>query len=892
MKKITLLTAFLISFVGFSQANKEIIQNYFDDNQSKLSISKQDISDWNIESEVTGSGTKITSCYIVQHYKGIEIFNAQSNVSIKNGKVINIGDNFKKDISQKVNSTIPTSTASEAFQKVYAELGYKINSKFTAIETKSPNKFKVSDGVQKKPIDAKLVYQYTSDDKLKLAWSFMFYSPDGDHLWSIRIDAVNGKILEKNDLTLSCNFGEHNSGKHNHTNTFNFAKSFYKNNNAIPAIPPSGSYKVIPYNYVSPDHSPFQLITTAGQPLASPNGWHDTNAVGGTDPLLKYTITRGNNVIAQEDALGINQQPNPGFSPDGGVGLNFDFPYCGFTQNPSGCTSSAATNLFYSVNVAHDIWYQYGFNEESGNFQANNYGKGGLDDDYVLADAQDGYANATTPRLNNANFSTPPDNGNPRMQMFLWDSGIASNNFNINSTSLLGSYVATDNSFSPGKVALPAAPSFLTADLVLYDDGTTTNIACVPALNAAQLSGKIAVLRRGTCNFVIKVKNAQNAGAIGVIVVNSVEEGPRNMGGGDATITIPAVCITKAFGESIILKMQTETVNVSLQAPKLTYIDGDFDNGIINHEFGHGISNRLIGGPLNTSCMTNYEQMGEGWSDWFSLMTQLKTGDAGTDSKTIGTFVIKQPTTGAGIRALPYSTNISVDTRTLTNSNTPIPPVPAPGQPQNTSYRYVVGEVWTSVMWDLTWAYINKYGYDSNIYTGTGGNNKIMRLVLDALKLQACNQASIINGRDNIIAADQATTGGQDYCLITEVFRRRGMGLNATSGSANDCNDQVADFTAFPAGSNCVLGVSYFKNDDMVSVYPNPSNGEINIKINQYNGKVNLQVVDLNGRVVYSLNNTDFNVEKSINLKSLQSGMYIVKINGEELNYTKKIILN
>ena len=49
---------------------------------------------------------------------------------------------------------------------------------------------------------------------------------------------------------------------------------------------------------------------------------------------------------------------------------------------------------------------------------------------------------------------------------------------------------------------------------------------------------------------------------------------------------------------------------------------------------------------------------------------------------------------------------------------------------------------------------------------------------------------------------------------------------------------------------------------------------------------------DLNGRVVYSLNNTDFNVEKAINLKSLQSGMYIVKINGEELNYTKKIILN
>ncbi|WP_143392627.1 T9SS type A sorting domain-containing protein, partial [Flavobacterium psychrophilum] len=68
--------------------------------------------------------------------------------------------------------------------------------------------------------------------------------------------------------------------------------------------------------------------------------------------------------------------------------------------------------------------------------------------------------------------------------------------------------------------------------------------------------------------------------------------------------------------------------------------------------------------------------------------------------------------------------------------------------------------------------------------------------------------------------------------------------------------------------------------------------GLVNIKINQFTGKVNLQVIDLNGRVVYSLKNTDFNIEKTINLNNLQSGMYIIKIEGDELNYTKKIILN
>ena len=52
-------------------------------------------------------------------------------------------------------------------------------------------------------------------------------------------------------------------------------------------------------------------------------------------------------------------------------------------------------------NIMHDLWYQYGFDEASGNFQDTNYGKGGVGGDYVNADAQDGSG------TNNANFGTP-----------------------------------------------------------------------------------------------------------------------------------------------------------------------------------------------------------------------------------------------------------------------------------------------------------------------------------------------------------------------------------------------------------------------------------------------------------------------------------------------------
>ena len=211
-----------------------------------------------------------------------------------------------------------------------------------------------------------------------------------------------------------------------------------------------------------------------------------------------------------------------------------------------------------------------------------------------------------------------------------------------------------------------------------------------------------------------------------------------------------------------------------------------------------------------------------------------------------------------------------------------------------------VGSVWGVMLWDLAWNYIDKYGYDPNIYTGTGGNNKVMRLVLDAIKLDGC-APSFVTARDAIIAADLATTGGADFCMIWSTFARRGLGVNASSGTNTGVagiQDQIQDFTTptigtTPAtGSACTFGVNYFENNDLVRIYPNPSNGNINIRINSYVGKVNIQVIDINGRIVNEFINADFNIEKSLNLSSLQTGVYIVKINGDNLNYTKKIIKN
>lgn len=105
----------------------------------------------------------------------------------------------------------------------------------------------------------------------------------------------------------------------------------------------------------------------------------------------------------------------------------------------------------------------------------------------------------------------------------------------------------------------------ITQNVVLVNDGTASpTLGCNALTNGASLSGKIALIRRGTCSFAIKVKNAQNAGAIAVIMMNNVAGTPVPMGGTDATITIPSVMISKTDGDLLEAALGSGAVNVTL----------------------------------------------------------------------------------------------------------------------------------------------------------------------------------------------------------------------------------------------------------------------------------------------------------------------------------------
>jgi choice-of-anchor B domain-containing protein len=107
-----------------------------------------------------------------------------------------------------------------------------------------------------------------------------------------------------------------------------------------------------------------------------------------------------------------------------------------------------------------------------------------------------------------------------------------------------GTYQATGANFGPA----PSAAG-VSGAIVLVDDGAGGTLACDPLVGFP--AGAIAIADRGTCSFTIKAANAQAAGAVGLIVVQSTSGNPTTMGGSDPTITIPSVMISRNDGDAI-----------------------------------------------------------------------------------------------------------------------------------------------------------------------------------------------------------------------------------------------------------------------------------------------------------------------------------------------------
>ncbi|KAJ1332839.1 hypothetical protein BSLG_010778 [Batrachochytrium salamandrivorans] len=346
----------------------------------------------------------------------------------------------------------------------------------------------------------------------------------------------------------------------------------------------------------------FSMIVNPEFEGSSPNGWTDGKA------------TKGNNVITSN--------PSGKTTPSTKDGV-FDTKFNSKKEpDTDENIAAAAVNLFYVTNMVHDIAYQYGFTEKAGNFQTDNFGKGGKGGDAVTINV------INTSDFDNADFLTPPDGQPGVMNMFLF------------------------NSTTPKRT--------------------------------------------------------------------------------------PA-----------------------------------FDNSVIIHEYAHGISNRLTGGPSTDSCLTKSQAAGmdEGWSDIIFMIILAKSSDTATTKITIGAYA---ENSAGGFRSVPYTTDMKVNSWTY-------------GDLKSLDEVHDVGEVWASMLWEVYWNLVAKHGFATNLYDAdqSAGNVIAMKIILGGMTIQSCNP-TFRAARDAIVAADLSYYDGANKCEILKGFAKRGLGSDATSGRKND----------------------------------------------------------------------------------------------------------
>ena len=401
-----------------------------------LVLDQADLVEYEVRDLVVNQATGSTHLYLRQTYQGISLYNGLLHVNVnRDGRIMSVNNAWVRGLAAAANAAAPGLTAGDAVANAARYLDLDTVSPPRTLGPPDGAKQRTRldpTGISIKPLEPELAWLPVRSGDVRLVWNFQVHTADLNHAFDLTVDASSGDIWTQFDWVAGDSYRIYQEPAESPTH--------------VSPVPPADGRTV---------------VTNPANATASPFGWHDTDGVAGAE----YTTMRGNNVHAYDDSANTNTLPAT--EPDCGPTRNCDFSI-DLTQAPSQYTAAAVANLFYWNNRIHDVQYQYGFTETAGNFQANNYGRGGAQNDYVRAEAQDGEG------TNNANFATPGDGASPRMQMYLWN----------------------------------GSPS----------------------------------------------------------------------------------------------------------------IDGDLDNGIIVHEYGHGISNRLVGGPSSVSCLGNAQQPGEGLNDWWSLV--------------------------------------------------------------------------------------------------------------------------------------------------------------------------------------------------------------------------------------------------------------------------------
>jgi extracellular elastinolytic metalloproteinase len=798
----------------------DVALRYIDEHKDELGLSASDLADTVVASEHVSDINGVTHIYLTQRYQGIEVNGAQIGIHImSDGSVLNLSNSFVPDLAEAVSGLAPTRDAGEAGERAARHLGLRQTRAMSVRQARGgPSAETVLDGagVAREDIKARLVYEPVEGGKVRLAWLVDIDQIDGQNWWNITVDAQSGEVLGQHSLTAHDSWDSPDAYEAAHWRP---ATSLTATPEEKPlrivesmdarvrgsstarlgvpvagSVPNSGTYRVYPYPLADPNDGGRILEVSPADSFSSSFGWHDTNGAPGAES----SQTVGNNVDAYLDINNDNTAAAGDRATGTGSPLTFDFPV-DLTDRPSTYRPAAVTNLFYWNNLMHDITYRYGFTESAGNFQVNNYGRFGAGaNDSVMAEAQDGGG------MNNANFSTPNDGSRPRMQMFVW---VPPGNFQLQMQSggqAGNNFAAVRSNFGGFASDLPVSVYQPTATIRV----PATATGCTAASYAGFPAGNIAFISSGTCTNIVKAQTAQAAGAAGAIInTGQTDANLAIMTGVAQLVGMPVIGVSTNTAAAVTptLPATGKIAFIAIDRPvdpggvPALPIDGDLDAHVVNHEYGHGISNRLTGGRTTVSCLTGNEQMGEGWSDWYAIVYTPDPDRPVGRNRGLGPYLRFANVDGNGIRPTRYSPDMAINPSTYFTIRTVTIP-------------HGVGYVWNTMLWDMYWNLIDKHGFNPSVYDPvlSGGNNRAIYFVTEGMKLQPCSPG-FVTGRDAILAADMALNDGgvmgRNRCLIWKAFTRRGLGFGASQGAVSSVTDGTESYV-LPTICRAAAGLS------------------------------------------------------------------------------------
>jgi Zn-dependent metalloprotease len=550
----------------------KVARDFLRQEASMFALSDQGVSELKLNKEDNDEGTSFLD--YSQTVGGIKVFEGNVKVVVNSsGEVLSVREGFLVN-GQTVNLK-PSLKEGKALVKAFEYAGRAVVPSFVATRTRDSQAESSSFANPLSPSLGEVVSELNVvrvGDQARLAWH-VYADVGPDEWYEMLVDAHTGELLMRYNLYV-----------------FEAQGTVYTED---------------------PDAAPRQLVSFVGDTtINTAAGWMGTSTVTTGNNVEAYLDTNADN--APDANNGTNLSNGHAIAPD----QNFTFPFS-TAVDPRTQQAAVVTNLFYYNNIMHDFSYRLGFTESARNFQTDNFGRGGLGNDSVRAEAEDGSG------TNNANFATPPDGQRPRMQQYLF-----------------------------------TAPN------------------------------------------------------------------PDR--------------------------------------------DSSVDSDVVFHEYGHGISNRLIGNGSTALSGTQSGAMGEGWSDYWATTIN--------NDGVMGEYVTQNTT--RGIRRAAYT---------------------VPAAAVHDSYADVGvggfevhndGEVWAATLWDLRTQL---------------GATITDRLVLNGMKFTP-NRPSFLNARDGILQADQNLNAGANRCAIWTVFARHGMGVSAVGNDGT--THTAATNVPVDCGGTCTFSIS------------------------------------------------------------------------------------